>query len=87
MDGADAVHRGGAADEEALGLQQVTRHCDRLVVADGERVGIFGPVITRVPTKGLSLQLWDGLTSVMAVPGFWELKRTRTERPEFGKRP
>ena len=55
--------------------------------ADGERIGIFGPVITRVPTKGLSLQLWDGLTSVMAVPGFWELKRTRTERPEFGKRP
>ena len=55
--------------------------------ADGERVGIFGPVITRVPNKDLSLQLWDGLTSVMAVPGFWELKRTRTERPEFGERP
>ena len=55
--------------------------------AAGVRVGIFGPVITRVPDRDLSLQLWDGLTAVMAVPGFWELKRTRTERPEFGERP
>ena len=55
--------------------------------AAGVRVGIFGPVITRVPASDLSLQLWDGLTAVMAVPGFWELKRTRTERPEFGERP
>lgn len=55
--------------------------------AAGVRIGIFGPVITRVPDRDLSLQLWDGLTAVMAVPGFWELKRTRTERPEFGERP
>ena len=26
-------------------------------------------------------------TAMMDVPGFWELKRTRTERPEFGERP
>lgn len=55
--------------------------------AAGDRVGIFGPVITRVPEGDLSLQLWDGLVSVMTVPGFWELKRTRTERPDFGPRP
>ncbi len=55
--------------------------------ADGDRVGIFGPVITRVPKTDLSLQLWDGLRAVMTVPGFWELKRTRTERPDFGPRP
>lgn len=55
--------------------------------AHGGRVGIFGPVITRVPEGDLSLQLWDGLVSVMTVPGFWELKRTRTERPQFGERP
>ena len=55
--------------------------------AHGDRVGIFGPVITRVPEGDLSLQLWDGLVSVMTVPGFWELKRTRTERPQFGERP
>jgi hypothetical protein len=55
--------------------------------AEGSRVGIFGPVITRVPNRELSLQLWDGLQQVMTVPGFWELKRTRTERPDFGERP
>jgi hypothetical protein len=55
--------------------------------ADGNRVGIFGPVITRVPHRELSLQLWDGLQQVMTVPGFWELKRTRTDRPDFGERP
>ena len=54
---------------------------------DGTKVGLFGPVITRVPSTELSLQLWDGLMAVATVPGFWELKRTRTERPDFGPRP
>jgi hypothetical protein len=54
---------------------------------DNERVGIFGPVITRVPTGDHALQLWDGMVAVATVPGFWELKRTRTENPEFGERP
>ena len=55
--------------------------------ASGTPVGIFGPVITRVPPGDQSLQLWDGLVSVMSIPGFWELKRTRTEPPEFGDPP
>jgi hypothetical protein len=54
---------------------------------EGERVGLFGPVITRVPNRELSLQLWDGLIACATVPGFWELKRTRTERPDLGQRP
>ncbi|MFN0026417.1 MAG: disulfide bond formation protein DsbA [Acidimicrobiales bacterium] len=55
--------------------------------AEGQRVGIFGPVITRVPNRQLSLQLWDGMMACMGVPGFWELKRTRTEAPDLGDRP
>ena len=55
--------------------------------AAGERQAYFGPVITRVPPRDLSLKLWDALTAMMDVPGFWELKRTRTERPEFPDRP
>jgi hypothetical protein len=55
--------------------------------SEGERQAYFGPVITRVPPGDLSLKLWDGLVGLMDVPGFWELKRTRTERPEFGERP
>lgn len=55
--------------------------------ADGDKQAYFGPVITRVPPGDLSLKLWDALTAMMDVPGFWELKRTRTEGPEFGDRP
>ena len=53
----------------------------------GEMVGIFGPVITRVPEKDQSLKLWDSVITLTTTPGFWELKRTRTEKPEFGERP
>lgn len=53
----------------------------------GKRVAYFGPVITRAPDGDDALKLWDGLTMLMDVEGFWELKRTRTEGPEFGERP
>jgi len=55
--------------------------------SDGERLGIFGPVITRVPTGDNALKLWDGMMAMGDIDGFWELKKTRTERPEFGDRP
>ncbi len=54
---------------------------------DGERVALFGPVITRAPTGDTALRLWDGFVAMATVPGFWEAKRTRTERPDFGERP
>ncbi len=53
----------------------------------GDRGAYFGPVITRVPPTEDSLDLWDALSTMMSIDGFWELKRTRTERPEFGDRP
>jgi hypothetical protein len=53
----------------------------------GERAGYFGPVISRVPDTETSLELWDALRTMISVPGFWELKRTRTEGPEFGDPP
>lgn len=53
----------------------------------GERAGYFGPVITRVPDTEASLELWDALQTLISVPGFWELKRTRTDRPDVGDPP
>lgn len=53
----------------------------------GVRQGYFGPVITRVPPAADALAMWDALVEMMNVSGFWELKRTRSERPEFGPRP
>jgi hypothetical protein len=54
---------------------------------NGTRRGYFGPIITRVPPTEDSLALWDALVAMMNIDGFWELKRTRTERPDFGERP
>ena len=50
---------------------------------DGKRSAFFGPVISRRLPLETGLQLWDGLVLVAPIDGFWELKRTRTENPDF----
>ena len=54
---------------------------------DGERAGYFGPVISKVPPKDQGLAMWDGLVAMMEVDSFFELKRTRSGRLDFGDRP
>ena len=54
---------------------------------DGTTRGIFGPVITEVPDTEQSLKFWDAMVVFTTTDGFWELKRTRTERPRLGERP
>ena len=49
----------------------------------GNRVGFFGPVISRRLPIDESLKLWDGLMLTARTDSFWELKRTRTEGPDF----
>jgi 2-hydroxychromene-2-carboxylate isomerase len=44
----------------------------------------FGPVMTPAPRGEDAGRLWDGFVLVTSVPGFYELKRTRTEGPDFG---
>jgi 2-hydroxychromene-2-carboxylate isomerase len=50
---------------------------------DGEKVAFFGPVITPAPKGEAAGKLWDGVLLVAGTPGFYELKRTRTEDPIF----
>ncbi|WP_426595893.1 disulfide bond formation protein DsbA [Cellulomonas sp. McL0617] len=52
-----------------------------VVAIDG--VGFFGPVITPAPTGDAALRLFDGLALMTSVPGFYELKRSRTAGPSF----
>jgi 2-hydroxychromene-2-carboxylate isomerase len=52
-----------------------------VVAIDG--VGFFGPVITPAPKGEAAATLFDGLRLVTQVPGFYELKRTRTQGPVF----
>lgn len=47
------------------------------------KVGLFGPVITKVPDLDNGLKLWDGFVAMVETDGFFELKRTRTERPQM----
>jgi predicted DsbA family dithiol-disulfide isomerase len=46
-------------------------------------VAFFGPVVTPAPKGEAAGRLWDGMTLVAGTPGFYELKRSRTERPSF----
>ncbi len=55
--------------------------------SDGDRVGYFGPIISRVPSTEKSVAMWDALVTMMDVDSFFELKRTRTEGPQPGDRP
>jgi len=51
--------------------------------AEGTTVAFFGPVITRIPRGDAAARLWDGTLLVAGTPGFFEIKRTRTESPIF----
>ncbi len=46
-------------------------------------VAFFGPVVTPTPKGELAAKLWDGSVLVASVPGFYEIKRTRTQGPIF----
>jgi hypothetical protein len=52
-----------------------------VVSVDG--VAFFGPVVTPAPKGEAAGRLWDGCLLVAGTPGFFELKRTRTESPIF----
>lgn len=43
----------------------------------------FGPVVTPAPKGEAAGRLWDGCVLVGSTPGFFELKRTRTQDPVF----
>ena len=52
------------------------------VIATGG-TAFFGPVVTPAPKGEAAGRLWDGWALMAGTPGFFELKRTRTQGPVF----
>lgn len=52
-----------------------------IIRVDG--AAFFGPVVTPAPRGEAAGKLWDGVLLVASTPGFYEIKRTRDQRPSF----
>lgn len=47
-------------------------------------VAFFGPVMTRIPRGEEAGKIWDASVTLAGFPHFFEIKRSRTEDPQFG---
>ncbi len=52
-----------------------------VIQVDGN--AFFGPVVTPIPRGEAAAQLWDGVVMVTTIPGFYEIKRGRDQKPSF----
>lgn len=68
--------------EHAKGIELVGDDVGTPIVAFGG-VAFFGPVVTPSPKGEAAGRLWDGALLVAGTPGFYELKRSRTQGPIF----
>lgn len=64
------------------GISKVGEDVGTPVVAVGD-VAFFGPVISPAPKGEDAGRLYDGVYAAASIPGFYELKRTRTTGPVF----
>lgn len=68
--------------EHHLGVDQVGPDVGTPIVSVAG-VAFFGPVVTPAPKGEDAGRLWDGVLLAASTPGFYELKRSRSEGPKF----
>lgn len=66
----------------AEGIDRVGQDVGTPIVAVNG-TAFFGPVITRIPRGEEAGKLWDATVTLAGFPYFFELKRSRTEDPQF----
>jgi len=79
-----------AEGDEALALTGRDVGTPIIHFSPPDGAAFFGPVISRLPSPGDAVRLWDHVTALAAFPGFSELKRSLRERPQlrsFGVQP
>ncbi|GAA1645598.1 DsbA family protein [Nonomuraea maheshkhaliensis] len=69
-----------ASHDEGIGL--VGQEVGTPIIRVGDNA-FFGPVITKILRGDDAGKLWDGVLAVTQYDDFFELKRTRTRRPQF----
>lgn len=69
-------------ESHAEGIGKVGEDVGTPIVSFND-VAFFGPVVTPAPQGEDAGRLWDGCVLVASTPGFFELKRTRTQGPQF----
>jgi len=74
--GVVAGHRAAVEDLGAFGVPTIR-------LDGGEGPGIFGPVISRVPSDHEAVELWHHVVWLVRSDNFWELKRNRAVDPDL----
>jgi hypothetical protein len=72
-----------AESEEALGLTGRDVGTPILHFRPPVGTAFFGPVISRLPSSGDAVPLWDHVIALASFAGFAEIKRTLRERPQL----